>query len=140
MEMHRTRFDLPDECSARNLHDPVLSCRSIHSLAQAGVARFGDQTRRVELGDQIVQIMISLQNHVTATPAIAAARPALRYERLAMKRNASFAAVASVRENFDFIDKHFGVRSQAQRDTAFSIFISIPSRVALRLPSHSHNA
>jgi hypothetical protein len=37
----------------------------------------GDEARLIILGDEIVQVVVGLQNHAAAAPAVAAARPAL---------------------------------------------------------------
>jgi hypothetical protein len=58
------------------------------------------------LPDEIVQIMIRLQDHITAAPAIAAARTAFGTIFLTRKRHASLATVSGAGVDFDFVDKH----------------------------------
>jgi len=60
----------------------------------------------IVLRDEIIEIVIRFQNHVTAAAAIAAARPALGNIFLALKGHTTFAAMAGPRVNFDFVDEH----------------------------------
>ena len=84
-------------------------------LAKAEDAVLRDQPRDVILLDQIVQVVVGLQNHAAAAAAVAAARPALGHERLAMKRHGTFAAVTGLGVNFDFVDEHGVIRDGAYR-------------------------
>jgi hypothetical protein len=58
------------------------------------------------LGDEIVQVVVGLKNHIAAAPAVAAAGPALGDVSFAMERDTAFAAMARPRVNFDFVNKH----------------------------------
>jgi hypothetical protein len=66
----------------------------------------GDEARDVKLVDQVVEIVVRLQNHAAAAPAIAAAGAALGNVGFAMERDRAFAAVTGAGENFDFVNEH----------------------------------
>jgi hypothetical protein len=80
---------------------------AVHALAHSGFAGLGDEPGHVILGDQIVQIMISLENHTAAATAIAAAGTALGDERFAMERNTSLPAVTGAGKYLDLVYEHF---------------------------------
>ena len=65
-----------------------------------------DQPRLVILGDEIVQVVVGLQNHVAAATAVAAVGAALGTILLALESHAAFAAVARARVDFDFVNEH----------------------------------
>jgi hypothetical protein len=88
------------------MHDKVLARRAVHAFAQAWLSVLRDQAGRVELGDEIVQIMVGLQNDIAASAAIAAAGAAFGTKRFAEKGHAAFAAMSRATENFNFIYKH----------------------------------
>src|SRR5437660_638833 len=98
-------WQFPDQCAARDLNDQVLAGVPVHAFAHARFAGFGDEARRVKLGDQIVQVMVRLQDDVAATAAVAAAGAALGDKSFAMKRDAAFAAMAGAGIYFDLINK-----------------------------------
>ena len=58
------------------------------------------------LGDEVVEVVVGLQNHAAAAPAVAAARPALGDVGLAMECDAAFAAVPRACVNFNFVYEH----------------------------------
>ena len=84
----------------------MVSGVAVHALAQAVLAIPGDEARLIILREEIVQVVVGLQNDAATAPAIAAARPAFGHKRLAMERDAAFAAVPRLRVNFDFVNEH----------------------------------
>jgi hypothetical protein len=56
--------------------------------------------------DQVVQVVVALENDVSATTAIATAWAALRDELLAVKGNAATATVPGAGEDSDFVNEH----------------------------------
>jgi hypothetical protein len=58
------------------------------------------------LRDQIVQIMIGLENHIAAAPAVAATGATFGGILFALEGHATFAAVAGPRIDFDLVNKH----------------------------------
>jgi hypothetical protein len=84
----------------------VFARQTVHTFTAAALSRRGDESGLVELVDEIVEIVISLEDHVTTPAAIASAGPAFRPERFAMKRDSAFTAVTGLREHFDLIDEH----------------------------------
>jgi hypothetical protein len=78
----------------------------IHPLAQASLAFFGNQPRLVVLTDEVVQIVVSHQNHIAAPPAIASARTTLWPILLALERDTALSAMSGPGIDFDLIDKH----------------------------------
>jgi hypothetical protein len=96
----------PHERAAGNLDDDIFSGVTIHALAQAVLAVLGDEARLIILRDEIVQVVVGLEDDAAAAPAVAAARPALGHEGLAMERDAAFAAVSRLRVNFYFVNEH----------------------------------
>ena len=63
----------------------------------------------VEKIGKIIDMPVRPQDHVTATPAVAAVRPAFRHKFLSSKTDGSAPAVSRLRKNFYPIDEH-GVR------------------------------
>jgi hypothetical protein len=76
-----------------NLDEQILAGVAVHALAHAGFAFRRDEARLIILRDEIVQVVVGLQNHAAAAPAVAAAGAALGDVGLAMERDAAFAAV-----------------------------------------------
>src|SRR5579862_194231 len=79
---------------------------AIHAFAQAHFAVFRDEFGLVVLRDEIVQIVIGFEDHVAATPAIAAAGAAFGTILLARESHAASATVTRARVNFYLVDKH----------------------------------
>ena len=79
---------------------------AVHALAQTVLAVPGDEAWLIILRDEIVQVVVGLENDAAAAPAVAAARPALGHERLAMERDAAFAAVPRMRVIFYLVNEH----------------------------------
>src|SRR4051812_48307087 len=102
----RTWRHAPDQRPAWHFHNQILSGWTIHAFAHAVLAILSDETRLIVLADQVIQIVVSLQDHVTTAAAVAAARTALGPIFLALERNAAFAAVSRAGVDFYFIDKH----------------------------------
>ena len=75
------------------------------------IAILRDQARNIVLPDEVVQVVVRLQNHVAAAPAIAAARAALGPELLPLKRNAAASSVPGAGE-----DQAPGAADQAAAD------------------------
>src|SRR5207244_5160678 len=96
---------LPHQCAARNLDEEVLAGMAVHAFAQTGLAVLGDEPRLVILRDEIVQVMIRFQDHVTATSAIAATGSAFWTILLALEGDAAFAAVSSPGVDPDFVNE-----------------------------------
>ena len=96
----------PNERSDGNFNDQVLPGMPIHAFSQPGMAFLRNQPRLVKLRDQVIEVVIGLKNHVSPTPAVAAAGAALGTIGLAMKGHTAFAAVTGARVNFYLIDEH----------------------------------
>ena len=79
---------------------------AVHTLAHARLAVPGDEPRDIVLRDEIVEVVVRLQRHVAAAPAVAAAGPALGDVGLAMEGDAALAAVPRLRVNFYLVDEH----------------------------------
>ena len=79
---------------------------TVHAFAHATFAAERDEARNVILMDEIVQVVVSLQNHAAAATAVAAARPALGDVSFAMECDRAFAAVAGLRVNLYFVNEH----------------------------------
>ena len=84
-------------------------------LAFAGIAVFGNQTRDIKLGDEIVQIVAGLQDHVAAPAAIAAIGTALGDKGLAAKGHATGATVAGAGVDFHLINEHDAIIGAATK-------------------------
>jgi hypothetical protein len=76
---------------------------------------FSDQTRIVELGDEVVQIMVGFQDNISAMPAIAAAWPAFGAIGFPEERHTTLAAMPCFGIDFNFIDKHDYKKKKARR-------------------------
>jgi predicted neutral ceramidase superfamily lipid hydrolase len=98
--------ELPNQRSARNLHDQILAGMSVHAFAHAEFAILREQSRLVILRDEIVEVVVRLQNHVTALPAVASVRTSFGTILLAPESHAALAAAASARVDFDFVNEH----------------------------------
>ena len=96
----------PNQGATGHLDDQILSGLAIHALALPHVSILGDQLWRVILGDQVVEVMVSLQNDVAAAPPVASAGPAFGAVGFPMEGHASTSAFAGAGEHFDFVDKH----------------------------------
>ena len=97
---------------------------AVHALAQAGLADLGDEARLIILGDEVIEVVVGLQNHAAAAPAVAAAGPALGDEGFAMERDTAFAAVPRPRVNFDFVNEHCSnVGADVRRLTLYLILL-----------------
>ena len=100
------RGQAPDQGTARDLDEKILSRVAIHAFAETGVAVLGDEARLIILGDQVVQVVIRLEDDIAAAPAVAAAWPAFGPILLALERDASLPAVPGASVNLYFIDEH----------------------------------
>jgi len=69
-------------------------------------AVLSDEARLIILRDEIVEVMVGLQNHAAAVPAVATTRAALGTKLLALERDTAFAAMPRPRVDFDFINEH----------------------------------
>ena len=96
----------PDKRAAGHFHDEVFAGVAVHAFAQAGFADLCDEARLIILRDKVVEVVVGLQNHAAAAPAVAAAGAALGDVSLAMERDTAFAAVSRPRVNFDFVYEH----------------------------------
>ena len=99
-------FQQPNERAARDLDDEILAGMAIHAFAQAAVAIGGDQARDVILLNQVVEVVIGLEDDAAAASAVAAAGTALGHKSFAMKGHTTAAAMAGVRVDFYFVNKH----------------------------------
>ena len=90
---------------------------AVHAFAHPALALLGDEARLVVLIDEVVQIVIGLENHVTASPAIAAAGAAFGPGGFAMEGDAALAAAAGAGEDLDLIDKHASFLRSPSRGT-----------------------
>ncbi len=96
----------PYQRATGDLDDKVLARVTVHALAKARFPDLGDEARDIILRDQVVEVVVSLQDHAAAAPAVAAAGPALGNVSLTMESNTALAAVSRPRVNFDFVDEH----------------------------------
>jgi hypothetical protein len=78
----------------------------IHAFAHASLAVLSDQAGLIILCNQVVEIVIGLENNVTAPPAIAAAGPALWPEFFPLKSHTALSPMTGARENLNFVNKH----------------------------------
>ena len=88
------RRQFPHHRAARHFHDEVLAGVAIHALAHAELSVLGDQPGLIILGDQVVQVVVGFQDDIAAATAVAPARTAFRAVLLALKCDASLAAMA----------------------------------------------
>src|SRR5579872_7499146 len=88
------QLETPNNRAARDFYNQVGSRNAIHSFAHSRLTILSDQAGCVELGNQVVEIMVGLQNDVAAAAAVAAARAALWTKLFARKRHATFSAMA----------------------------------------------
>ena len=104
----------PDQRATGHFHNQVLSGSAIHPFAHACFAIFSDQAGRVELGDEVVQVVVGLQDHVAPSAAVASAWTALSDKGLPVKSYTPFPSVPGLGVNLDFVDKHgnFAYREQ----------------------------
>src|SRR5262252_8725926 len=84
----RAGRQFPDDCSAGNFDDDILSRGAIHAFAETLVTVFGKEFRLIILPDQIVEIMIGFENHVAAAATVAAVGTTFGTVLLAAKRHA----------------------------------------------------
>src|SRR5215467_6069108 len=103
------RHDLlaaPNDRPHRNLRNFVRPCTPAHFLphSMAAVLRLDD--RLVEKIRQIIDVPVRTQDHVPATAAIAAIRPAFRHEFLPSKTGAPAPAFSGLCKNSYPIDEH----------------------------------
>src|SRR5438876_9513550 len=63
----------PNDGAARNLHKQIFSGMAIHAFAHPGLAFLGNEPRLIILSDQIVEVMVGLQNHVSTAATVASA-------------------------------------------------------------------
>ena len=96
----------PDHRSTGNFDDEIFAGEAVATFAAAALAILRDQLGLKKLGDEIVKIVISFQNHTAAAPAVATAGAALGNVGFAMKRDGSLAAVAGAGENFNLVNEH----------------------------------
>src|SRR5207244_1094074 len=96
----------PNQRAARDLYEQVFAGVAVHPFAHAVLAFLGNEPRLIILGDEVVQVVVGLQNHVAPAPAVAAGRAALGPGRFTEEGDAAFPAVSGARENFDFVDEH----------------------------------
>src|SRR5439155_12825404 len=102
-----------------------------HSFAHASFTVVGGQSRSIILRDQVIQIVVGSQNHVSSAPAISSARTALRDERFAMKGNAAFAPVSRASINVNFIDEHHqNISDISSKDLAVPRGIGLSEQIA----------
>ena len=102
-------------CRTGTFTDQILARRAVHALAQSRLAVLGDEPGIVELGHQIVQVVVGLKNDIAAAPAVAAAGAAFGPEGFPQKGDAAFAAVSGPPIDFDFINKHERYPQQKRR-------------------------
>ena len=79
---------------------------AVHALAHARLTVLGNEPGDIILPDQVVQIMIRLQNHASAAPAIAPAGAALGDVSLAVERHTALAAMARACVDFNLVNEH----------------------------------
>ena len=70
------------------------------------IAILGDEAGHVELCDEIIEIMAGLQDHITATTAIATIGTALGHKCLPPKGHTTVPPVTGSGVYFYLIDKH----------------------------------
>jgi hypothetical protein len=96
----------PDQSSDRHFDETVVPGVAIHALAQTLLAVLANEPGLIELGDEVVQVMISLENDVTPFAAISAAGASFRAVGFAMERHRAFAPVPGPGVNFYLINEH----------------------------------
>src|SRR5205823_6234856 len=82
-----------------------LAGATVHAFAHAVLTVLRKEPRLVVLRDEVVQVMVRLQNHVAAVPAVTAGRAAFGPERFPEEGHTTFPAMAGARENFYFVDQ-----------------------------------
>jgi hypothetical protein len=100
--------DSPDDGAARDLDDQILASTAVHTFAKAIATVLGDEPRVIELGNQVIDVMIRFEDHVPSASPVASVRAAFGAKRFAKERDAALAAVSGLRMNFDFVDEHDG--------------------------------
>ena len=79
---------------------------AVHAIAHAELAVLRNEARLVVLGNEVVQVVVGFEDDARATPAVTATRPALGTILLTLESDATFAAVAGPRVDFDFVNEH----------------------------------
>jgi hypothetical protein len=79
---------------------------SIHSFAEAWFAVFREETRLIELVDEVVEVVVGLEDDIPSATAVTAAGSSLGTVRLPEEGDATFAAMPGAGVNLDLVDKH----------------------------------
>src|SRR5690606_20209321 len=100
------RFSVADDGADRCFEAQVFAARAGHALDSAVDAVAGAVMLVALERNQAIQMAGSDEDHVAATPAVTAVRPALANEFLATKADHAVAAVAAANVDFGFIIEH----------------------------------
>src|SRR4051812_10993915 len=96
----------PNDRSHGDLNDFVDAGATAHFFSHPVPAIFRLDQWLVEKISEIIDVPVRAQDHVTATPAIAAVRPASRYKFFSSKTNGTAPAISCLRKNFYSINEH----------------------------------
>ncbi len=110
----RGGFEAPDESAAGDFDDEVLAGVAVHALAHAELAMLGEESGLVELGDEVVEVVVGLEDDITAAAAVAAVGAALGAVGLAAEGDAALTAVAGAGEDLDLVDEHGWVKKKGE--------------------------
>src|SRR5262249_11531008 len=100
-------FRGPNDGPHRNLHGFVRARASAHFFSHPMPTIFSPDQGLVEEIGEIIDMPVRPQNHVTTAPAIAAVRPAFRYNFFPSKTGGPASAFSRLRKNLYQIDEHF---------------------------------
>jgi hypothetical protein len=96
----------PYQRPARHLHDAAFTSPPIHPFPHAVLAILSDEAGLIKLGDEIIQIMVSLEDHIATPASVSPTWSAFRDKGLSMKSHTALAAVPGPRMDLYLVDEH----------------------------------
>ncbi len=78
----------------------------IHALTHAGLSRLGDQSRLIELVDEVVEIVAGLEYNISPLAAVSTTGTTLGTIGFPMEGHAALTAVSGSGEDLDLVNKH----------------------------------